>query len=613
MPDPTSKTPFEISCLDVLKAIGKALSQMGLYSASHPAVQKLIGETAQMLSEIIAETPSGEIVFSVDNEKLLANGHIVGLLDQVPNSVPQIFSRFRLNSIAFRTGVTDAELGALCQMASLRPEAVKDVSPEQFLAENSVTHIMLNEAVYTKVEKATDTPPPIESGAPERAAPTEDLLKEIEEKPIEDSIAKLVRTAAKDPRDQAMLLHAVMRRVRDDLEQKVAEATKELRHQKQTLENEQTRTKAVVENMAQGVVVVDEAGKVLTMNPEAEELFGTRLVEMAGKFLRDGAKEEHLVSLAKEIQAPGHREISKDIDTIANDDTRRTLRGSTVVIHNEAGKPVGMVSALSDKAKHRELGRMEREFVAHVTHELRAPLASIRAALEIVEGMISGKMEDEAYRMFQNALRNTDRLNTLITGILDFSKIESGQMSVEPKPCQADKIAEEAVESMQPWAKKKGLRLETSAQPGLETVEADLPRSVQVLINLLSNAIKFTPKGGSIGVSVRPGGESAKRFVQFAVEDTGPGIPEEEQPKVFEKFVQIAAGEKHVGGTGLGLAIAKALIHMQKGQMWLESEPGKGAKFFFTLPYYVPPPEEARARRPKPKPAPWWKKLFGLK
>jgi signal transduction histidine kinase len=134
---------------------------------------------------------------------------------------------------------------------------------------------------------------------------------------------------------------------------------------------------------------------------------------------------------------------------------------------------------------------------------------------------------------------------------------------------------------------------------------------VQVLINLLSNAIKFTPPKGRIRLNVAPGADPAK-FVQFSVSDTGPGIAKADQQKVFQKFVQIAAGEKHVGGTGLGLAIAKAFVHLQRGQMWIESDLGQGATFLFTVPVYVPPPEE-KAARPKPKPLPWWKRLLGYR
>jgi signal transduction histidine kinase len=146
-------------------------------------------------------------------------------------------------------------------------------------------------------------------------------------------------------------------------------------------------------------------------------------------------------------------------------------------------------------------------------------------------------------------------------------------------------------------------------------VDSDAPRTVQVIVNLLSNSIKFTPAGGKIVVKLARRTEGSSTYVEFAVADTGPGIPKEEQKRVFEKFAQIASGESHIGGTGLGLSIAKALVHLQKGKMWIESEPGSGATFLFTLPVFAAQAVEALSVRTKAavEQQPWWKKLLGLK
>lgn len=608
-----SETAVEARALEVLKSLGKTLSQINLYSAAHPAVRSLLADTAGLLATLLAEIPGGELAYSIDGQKLVANGRIIGTVDKVPNSLPNAFSRFKLHSVVLRTGVSEDELAAFCDLAAMRPEAAKGVEPTAFLAERKVANIILNEAMYAKVDKADETAP----GAALQASGgsgqgIEELVQTAEGRPIEDTIAALVSRATPDAAEQARLMEAVMRRVRDDLDKKVAEATTELKRQKQTLENEATRTQGVLETMSEGVVVIDDQGKVLMMNPEAENLFGSRLSEMAGKPVAEGGKEEHLVALAKDLVVPQDRPVEKSAEVKATDDTRRTLRASTVMIQNEAGKTVGMVSALSDKAKQREFDRMEREFIAHVTHELRSPLTAIRAALEIIDGMMAGKLDAEAGRMFSNALRNTDRLETLISSILDFSKIESGQMTVLTERASAAKIGSEAVESLRPWTVKKGLRVEFQDRSGGAEVMADVPRTVQVIVNLLSNAIKFTPKGGSITVTLGPAKEAQEPAVLYTVRDTGPGIPKDQQDKVFEKFVQIASGERHVGGTGLGLAIAKALIHLQKGKMWLESEPGRGAAFMFTLPVYKPPADEVRRAAPPPPRKAWWKRLLGL-
>ncbi len=598
--------PFEARCLDVLKSIGKTLSQLNLYSGNHPAVKKMTEDTVAQLAVLLIEAEGGELAYSIDNDKLVANGKIIGQVSQVPNAVPQIFTKFKLDSVAFKQGLTEDELTAFSEMAAMRADAAKTVDAGAYLTEKGVGRIVLNEAVYSKIEEQADDAPVVEKSA-------EQFLDETKDRPIEDTIAALVKMAVKDPVEQKKLMDAVLKRVREDLEKKVSEATQELTYAKQTLANEQVRTQGVMESMATGVVVVDDQGKVLMMNPEAEELFGKGLSEMAGTPLQESSSATKMVLMSKELSVPKDREIEGTVETAADADTQRTLRASTAVIQDEAGKPVGVVQAISDEAKHRELQKMEREFVAHVTHELRAPLSSIRAALEIVEEMIHGQMDAEAKKMFGNAMRNTDRLEDLVNSILDFGKLESGQMTVHPKVCRAEVVAREAAESMQPWAKKKGIDLVIESGEELPEIFADWKRTVQVIVNILSNAIKFTPKDGKITVFVEPG-PMGEKVVLFRIKDSGPGIAKEEQSRVFEKFQQIQSGESHVGGTGLGLSISKALIHMQKGKMWLESDVGEGATFLFTLPEHEGSRQVKKAAKKAPaEPVPWWKALFGVK
>ncbi|MEQ1920307.1 MAG: HAMP domain-containing sensor histidine kinase, partial [Elusimicrobiota bacterium] len=328
------------------------------------------------------------------------------------------------------------------------------------------------------------------------------------------------------------------------------------------------------------------------------------------------ASEQFVVTMASDLTSPADRDIGTEVKLQGDADTQRTLRASSAIVKTEEGKVVGMVSALPDQTKHKELQRMQRDFVAHVTHELRAPLSSIRAALEILQGQFAGKIEEDETRMLNTALKNSDRLADMINSILDFSKIESGQMEVYPKSTEAAKIARDAVDSLQPWAQKKRIELTLVAPEGLPVVMADASRTVQVIVNLLSNSIKFTPAGGKITVKLAKRAEGNQGFVEYAVTDTGPGIAKSEQGKIFEKFVQIAAGEMHIGGTGLGLSIAKALVHLQKGKMWIESEAGQGATFLFTLPVHVAASAEAsvvRTKAPVKSVVPWWKKLLGLK
>ncbi|MBI3548597.1 MAG: PAS domain S-box protein [Elusimicrobia bacterium] len=624
--------------LDALKAIGKTLGQMTLYRVGHPAVAATLQESHRLLGQVLESSRAAELTYAIDGDKLLANGRVIASAALLPNSILSVFKRYHLHSITFKAGLQTSELTALCELAGLRPEAAKTMDAAAFLKERGVQSIQFNAAIYAKVEKGWETPQPVPvsvpaaepTGAaappaagtapaetpapapvPAPAGPT--IAEKIAPLPIEESIDALVKEAVKDPKDQAAVYDTVLQQLQADLEQKIKKATESLRKEKTKVENEQVRTTTVLSNMAEGVVVVDDHGNILMMNPAAEELYGVKLVDVAGKPLSDRVKEEHLMTLATEMGEVKEVPSESKVDVLSTDDTRRTVRGSTAIVQNESGKPVGMVSVLTDVTKHKELQRMERDFVAHVTHELRAPLSSIRASLEILQGQLTGKLASDDERIFGTALRNADRLEDLIRQILDFSKLESGQMTVHPRPAEAEQIAKESVDSLRPWCQKKGINLTFTAESKIPHVMSDPQRTVQVCVNLLSNAIKFTPQGGNIAVRVAPGMGKFEKFVQVSVSDTGPGIAKADQAKIFEKFVQIASGEKHVGGTGLGLAISKALIHLQGGAMWVDSEVGKGATFHFTLPINVAKGEETVAVVKTLVRRPWWKRLLGLK
>ena len=446
----------------------------------------------------------------------------------------------------------------------------------------------------------------------------EALLQAIDERFLGEVTQALIGSAISDPKKQRQALEKVTRLMQEDAERRIEQIVRPLQQEKTQLANESTRTQSVLQNMVEGVVMVDEHGNILMMNPAAEKLYGVTLAQVAGLPLAAKAGDEHMIALANELTTPNDRPISTGVAVSSVvEDTGRTIKSAGAIVHNQDGKVVGMVSQLTDAAKHKELQRMQRDFVAHVTHELRAPLSSIRAALEILQGEGADKIKDDENRMLQTALKNSDRLAELINSILDFSKIESGQMTVFPKKYDAEKIARDGVDSLAAWASKKRLTLSLNAAHELPPVSAAASRIVQVLVNLISNAIKFTPVGGAITVRVnlsadRPGGE---RLIEYSVTDTGPGIPKAEQKRIFEKFVQIAAGEMHVGGTGLGLAIAKALVHLHGGKLWVESEEGRGSTFRFTLPVFASSREAALAAKAASTmpAAPWWKSLLGLK
>ena len=227
----------------------------------------------------------------------------------------------------------------------------------------------------------------------------------------------------------------------------------------------------------------------------------------------------------------------------------------------------------------------ESQVASYMTHELRAPLTSVRSALSLLDMNLEGRLSTDEKETLRLALRNAERLGGLIDDIMDFAKLRSGKMEVSCEALEPHSLLDEAAQSLSSWALAKGVKL-VKADPSepLPRVWADRRRVVQVLTNLLSNAIKFPPAGGRVELSARLGRYQHAGTVQFRVKDTGPGIPAEDLEKVFRCFEQSALGAKCSQGTGLGLTLARTMVELMGGRIWAESWPGLGATLSFTLP-----------------------------
>ena len=222
---------------------------------------------------------------------------------------------------------------------------------------------------------------------------------------------------------------------------------------------------------------------------------------------------------------------------------------------------------------------------AYLTHELRAPLTSIICSLEL---MRAGDVTPaESSKLLDLALRNAENLRGLINDILDLSKLQNGQMELSKAPADPLTIAQQAVESLLPWAKRRGVALALKGPLNCPKTLVDARRTCQILVNLLSNAIKFTPAGQTVEVTVETGRRERAGTVILCVKDTGPGIAQEDQGRIFRYFVQAGPDNQRAEGSGLGLPLARAMAELQGGEMWVESVPGRGASFSFTLPVCV--------------------------
>jgi len=226
-----------------------------------------------------------------------------------------------------------------------------------------------------------------------------------------------------------------------------------------------------------------------------------------------------------------------------------------------------------------KMDQMKSDFVSNVSHELRTPMTSIAGYTKLLFLEKLGKMNDKQKQSLKIILEEGERLTRMINTVLDLSKLESGKVKFKLEKANIKAIAKESIDSLTMLAYEKGIKIVLKGRAEYAKVSKDLLK--QVFINLLNNAIKFTPKGGQITVSLSNSGN----HIEVQVMDTGEGIPADMLPKLFDKFFQVDSSmTRQHGGTGLGLVIVKHIIDSHKGNIWVESEIGKGSRFIFTLP-----------------------------
>ncbi|MNK63252.1 Alkaline phosphatase synthesis sensor protein PhoR [compost metagenome] len=231
--------------------------------------------------------------------------------------------------------------------------------------------------------------------------------------------------------------------------------------------------------------------------------------------------------------------------------------------------------------KLRELDRLKSDFINSASHELRTPLTSIKGYAEFLEDGIGGELTPQQDLFVTQIQQSADRLQFLVEDLLDFARLEAGTFRLSPQEADLSRVVEKGLSSLLPQASDSKLTLEAEVPADPMILRMDPKRIEQVLFNLVGNAIKFTPAGGRIRVSVAP---KDSEF-ELAIQDSGVGISPEHLPRLFEKFFQVdPTNTREHSGAGLGLAISKSLIEAHGGRIGVESQPGEGSTFWFTLP-----------------------------
>jgi two-component system phosphate regulon sensor histidine kinase PhoR len=330
----------------------------------------------------------------------------------------------------------------------------------------------------------------------------------------------------------------------------------------------------ILEAMQEGVVVVDRDGRIVLVNPALRSMLLVG-AEAVGKLLIETVRHAQLEDLVEDARASSGA-VPVELELPG-------LKPRRVLVHASplSGDDEGLLFVFVDVTEVRRLESLRRDFVANASHELRTPVAAVRSATETLR---SGALDDPgaAIRCVDIIERNAMRLQSLVEDMLELSKLESNEFKLKRERVELGSVVPLVLALFRERAEKKGVRLTAELPPEASAVEGD-PRALEhVLSNLVDNAVKYCPPGTRVVVSAAKLDEERVRLV---VSDTGPGIPPEHLPRVFERFYRVDAGRsRELGGTGLGLSIVKHMVEAMRGKVAVESEVGRGSTFTVSLP-----------------------------
>lgn len=346
----------------------------------------------------------------------------------------------------------------------------------------------------------------------------------------------------------------------------------QVRRQIDALEGERSKLATIMQNMNDGVAIVNDEGQVELINAAAERLFRVSANDAVGQSLATVFRHHQIYDIWQ--RAVAHDE--QQVQVIEMGTERLFVQAVATPLTGTLADTSLLL--FQDLTRLRRLETVRRDFVSNISHELRTPLASLKA---LTETLADGALDDPpvARRFVERIDTEVDALSHMVAELLELSRIESGRVPLQLKAVAPRMLMENVCERMQLQAERAGLALIVRVDDGLPDVLADVNRMGQVLVNLLHNAVKFTPSPGEITLSA----EATHDEIVFAVRDSGVGIPADDLPRIFERFYKTDRARTR-GGTGLGLAIARHLVEAHGGRIWVHSQLNRGSTFFFTLP-----------------------------
>jgi two-component system phosphate regulon sensor histidine kinase PhoR len=343
-----------------------------------------------------------------------------------------------------------------------------------------------------------------------------------------------------------------------------------------TIHDEKSKLEVILENMADGIIVINRDLKITLANRSAQVMLGIQPDDTEDRTIIEAVLNHHLLELIQDVNL--HQEVFES-ELALRFPVEKQLQVFLAPLKDQAGVFFGSIVVLHDLTQIRRLERVRQDFVANVSHELRTPISAIKA---MTETLLRGAWRDNTVflRYLESINNESDRLSNLINDLLALAKLDV-KPEIKKEPVDLGVLIAEVKERFAP-TEKAAPQLEVVSPPKpLPLVSGNRDQLKQVLINLLDNAFKYTPSKGQIRVSAWQEGE----MVKIAVADSGMGIPLEEQSRIFERFYRVdKAHSREIGGTGLGLSIVKHIVESHGGRIEVKSSPNRGSVFSFTVP-----------------------------
>jgi two-component system phosphate regulon sensor histidine kinase PhoR len=350
---------------------------------------------------------------------------------------------------------------------------------------------------------------------------------------------------------------------------------------------------AIIYGIRDAVIVIDEFDKLLMANEAAGALFNFDFKNSQHEAINEliGAEKSWFADFLRQSRQTKERHTRREIVFAGNGKTRtydcivsRVYDASTRVAASTSGaeQVCGIVAVLHDITREKEISQMKSDFVSHVSHELKTPIAVITAYSEM---LADGEVDDEkSKKEFYTSIQSqAERLSRLIEDILNISRIESGLIKVAKKPVSLAILIEEQLQTIKSYAEEKNITVISQKPIVYDQVYADRDMILEVIVNLLSNAIKYTNPGGTVEIKTEV--DEITSVARVTVADTGVGILEDELEHIFDKFYRVETNKEQVKGTGLGLNLVKQIVEkVHNGRVFVKSKVGQGSTFGFELP-----------------------------